>query len=217
MLFCAAGRFCVNCILRSTNAQNEVIWPFWDYLKVQLSMENMLYGSCSCFWSPPLVWWWPLVIWRRTCRHKKKKIHPKLPIGGFKAMAKLGMADTAFPVASDQWTAPSLPTPLSICTHFMAFVMQTHCWTNFNYLKRLLGKLETSVTADHFARGRNHCHWTGNTELMPKQCFKFEANKIERSLFMGVRSVKTNEARNSNKTNGCRGIWRKTQTLEIQA
>lgn len=70
--FCAAGRFCVNCILRSTNAQNEVIWPFWDYLKVQLSMENMLYGSCSCFWSPPLVWWWPLVIWRRTCRHKKK-------------------------------------------------------------------------------------------------------------------------------------------------
>lgn len=69
--FCAAGRFCVNCILRSTNAQNEVIWPFWDYLKVQLSMENMLYGSCSCFWSPPLVWWWPLVIWRRTCRHKK--------------------------------------------------------------------------------------------------------------------------------------------------
>lgn len=108
--FCAAGQFCVNCILRSTNAQNEVIWPFWDYLKVQLSMENMLYGSCSCFWSPPLVWWWPLVIWRRTCRHKKKKNHPKLPSGGFKAMAKLGMADTAFPVASDQWTAPPLPT-----------------------------------------------------------------------------------------------------------
>lgn len=108
--FCAAGRFCVNFILRSTNAQNEVIWPFWDYLKVQLSMENMLYGSCSCFWSPPLVWWWPLVIWRRTCRHKKKKNHPKLPSGGFKAMAKLGMADTAFPVASDQWTAPPLPT-----------------------------------------------------------------------------------------------------------
>jgi len=40
-----------------------------------------------------------------------QKNHPKLPSGGFKAMAKLGMADTAFPVASDQWTAPSLPTP----------------------------------------------------------------------------------------------------------
>lgn len=124
-------------------------------------------------------------------------------------------------ISGGQWPmdcpTSTYPPPLSICTHFMAFVMQTHCWTNFNYLKRLLGKLETSVTADHFARGRNHCHWTGNTELMPKQCFKFEANKIERSLFMGVRSVKTNEARNSNKTNGCRGIWRKTQTLEIQA
>jgi len=41
--FRTAGRFCVNCILRSTNAKNEVIWPLSDYLKVQLSMENMVY------------------------------------------------------------------------------------------------------------------------------------------------------------------------------
>lgn len=72
------GGFCVNCILRSTNAKNEVTFPPHlvrcsrpDYLKVQLPMENMVYGSCPRFSSRPprpdasLIWW-------RTCRHKSQ-------------------------------------------------------------------------------------------------------------------------------------------------